>query len=142
MHNGIFDNSNVNVSENSLYPMFQEVIYYAAGKEEEAFCPYFSVFGFRYVRVSGYEGEIRPGDFVAVAVYSDMEETLSLESSDLLINQVMSNIRWSQKGNFLDVPTIVRRGREPPGRGMPRYIAERLPRCLTSTVLWKNGCRM
>lgn len=34
-----------------------------------------------------------------------MKPTGSFSCSDLLINQLQSNIQWGQKGNFLDVPT-------------------------------------
>ena len=44
------------------------------------------------------------GEFTAVAVYSDMEETGEFHCSNELINKLVENARWSQKGNFLDVP--------------------------------------
>lgn len=84
-------------------PAFQEVVYIAAGQEEEIYCPRFSVFGFRYIKIEGYDGEIGEGDFIAVAVYSDMEQTGDFSCSNTLINKLVSNSRWSQKGNFLDV---------------------------------------
>ena len=64
----------------------------------------FSIFGFRYVKIEGYTEEIRDGDFTAVAVYTDMEETGDFTCSNPLINQLVKNSRWSQKGNFMDVP--------------------------------------
>lgn len=93
-----------NISDTS-FPMkeFQQVIYISGGAEEETYCPMFAIFGFRYVLVEGYEGEILPGDFVGIAVYSDMEETGTFQCSNPLINQLVKNARWSQKGNFMDV---------------------------------------
>lgn len=82
---------------------FQEVTYLCSEEEIEEYCPLFSIFGFRYVLVEGYEGEIRPGDFTAIAVYSDMEETGDFTCSHSLINKLVENSRWSQKGNFMDV---------------------------------------
>lgn len=84
---------------------FQQIDYIAKGGETTEYCPLFSVFGFRYVKVSGYDGDILPEDFTAVAVYSDLEETGDFECSNPLINQLVSNSRWSQKGNYLEVPT-------------------------------------
>ncbi|MBT2293476.1 family 78 glycoside hydrolase catalytic domain, partial [Paenibacillus albidus] len=84
---------------------FQIIEYICSGDEEEIYCPTFAVFGFRYVKVTGYDGEIMPGDFVAVAVYSALEETGDFVCSNPLINQLVKNSRWSQKGNYLDVPT-------------------------------------
>ncbi len=83
---------------------FQEVTYICEGNKEEEYCPMFSVFGFRYVLVEGYDGAIKDGDFMAVAVYSDMEETGDFVCSNPLINKLVENSRWSQKGNFLDAP--------------------------------------
>ena len=106
LHDGCFDDSNVFIKETSIYDRFQSVIYIAAGnKETEEFCPEFSIFGFRYARVKGYEGDILPGDFTAVAVYSGLRQTFRFESSDQLLNRLYQNSLWSQKGNFLDVPT-------------------------------------
>ena len=84
---------------------FQEVFYTCAGDAVEEYCPMFSIFGFRYVLLEGYDAaRIQDGDFTAVAVYSAMEETGSFRCSNPLINQLVSNSRWSQKGNFMDVP--------------------------------------
>ncbi len=83
----------------------QEVEYVMKGEAEEHYTPLFSIFGFQYVLIKGYDGRIQPGDFTAVAVYSAMEETGAFTCSNPLINQLVSNSRWSQKGNFLDVPT-------------------------------------
>lgn len=83
----------------------QQIDYIVKGATVESYCPIFAVFGFQYVLVQGYEGDIDPEDFVAVAVYSNMSETGSFSCSNPLINQLVSNSIWSQKGNFLDVPT-------------------------------------
>ncbi|WP_139991496.1 family 78 glycoside hydrolase catalytic domain [Paenibacillus paridis] len=84
---------------------FQEVRYILKGNEWEHYRPRFSIFGFRYVRIENYSGEITPSNFVADAIYSDMEETGDFTCSNPLINQLVSNSRWSQKGNFLEIPT-------------------------------------
>ncbi len=102
LKDGAFSVDNI---ENSSDVPFQQVDYICAGAAQETYCPMFSVFGFRYVKVVGYEGEIAPEDFVAIAVYSDLAETGQFSCSNPLINQLVSNSRWSQKGNFLDVPT-------------------------------------
>lgn len=93
-----------NICDTSLpLEQFQQVIYTCAGEEQEEYCPLFAIFGFRYVLLEGYDEEIRPDDFVGIAVYSDMEETGDFQCSHPLINQLVSNARWSQKGNFMDV---------------------------------------
>ena len=79
--------------------------YILNGKGEETFEPHFTWHGFRFIKVEGYPGEIKPEDFAAVAIYSDMEPTGTFTTSNALINQLQHNIQWGQKGNFLDVPT-------------------------------------
>jgi len=78
--------------------------YILAGKGEEAFEPHFTFYGFRYIKIEG-ANEIKPENFTAVALYSDMKPTGTFISSNALINQLQHNIQWGQKGNFLDVPT-------------------------------------
>lgn len=97
--------STENLEETSKDPL-QQVVYICRGSEEETYQPTFSVFGYRYVKLEGYdEGRIRPGDFTSFAVYSALEETGSFTCSNPLVNQLVSNSRWSQKSNFLDAPT-------------------------------------
>lgn len=61
--------------------------------------------GFRYVRLSGWPEPICPENFTAIAVYADIPYTGSFRCSDDRINQLVSNVRWSQKSNFVDIPT-------------------------------------
>ena len=81
---------------------FQEITYICKGAETEKYTPHFAVFGFRYVLAEGILPE--NADFEAIAVYSDMEEVGDFRCSNPLINKLVENARWSQKGNFLDVP--------------------------------------
>ena len=48
---------------------------------------------------------VSPDDFTAIAVYSDMEETSSFDSSNELLNQFYRNTIWSAKNNSCDLPT-------------------------------------
>lgn len=79
--------------------------YILKGGGEETFEPHFTWHGFRYIKIEGYPGEIKPENFTAVALYSDMKQTGSFTSSNPLINQLQHNILWGQKGNFIDIPT-------------------------------------
>lgn len=83
----------------------QENTYVLKGGATETFSPHFTWQGFRYVKVEGYPGTLRPADFEAVVLHSDMEPTGTFTTSNPLINQLQHNIQWGQKGNFLDVPT-------------------------------------
>lgn len=102
-HDGKFTVDNVNKCSLPI-SSFQEVTYICKGGDEEVYQPFSSIFGFRYVKVEGYGEEIKAGDFTAIAVYSAMEETGSFACSNELINKLVSNSIWSQKGNFMDVP--------------------------------------
>lgn len=84
---------------------FQLIKYTARGNGREVFHPHFTLFGFRYVLIKGYEGEIDPEDFPAYAIYSDLQETGTFFCSNSKINQLISNSMWSQKSNFMEVPT-------------------------------------
>ena len=79
--------------------------YTLKGGAEERFESHFTFYGFRYIRINDYPGEIKPENFEAVALHSNMDPTGSFSCSDTLINQLHHNIQWGQKGNFLDVPT-------------------------------------
>ncbi len=75
------------------------------GTGTEVYEPHFTFHGFRYVKVSGYPGEVEPDDFTGVVLHSDMQPTGHFESSNARLNQLQHNILWGQKGNFLDIPT-------------------------------------
>ncbi len=83
----------------------QQDIYVLSGKGEETFHPHFTFQGFRYIKVDGFPGAMKPENFTAVALYSNMQPTGSFSTSNPLINQLQHNIQWGQRGNFLDVPT-------------------------------------
>ncbi|HTJ10479.1 MAG TPA: family 78 glycoside hydrolase catalytic domain [Dinghuibacter sp.] len=83
----------------------QEDIYVLKGGQTETFEPHFTWQGFRYVRVEGFPGDLKPENLEATALYSDMPKTGSFTCSNALINQLQHNIEWGQRGNFLDVPT-------------------------------------
>ena len=73
--------------------------------EEHRFKPDFNFYGFRYIKLDGFSDEIKKENFTAVVVHSDIKRTGSFECSDERVNKLFSNIIWSQKGNFLDIPS-------------------------------------
>lgn len=85
-----------------------EYIYVSDGEEKKVF-PRFTFYGFRYVKITDEKGDIpkgiENGDFTGEVLTSQIEETASLQTGNALLNQLISNIRWSQWDNFLDVPT-------------------------------------
>jgi alpha-L-rhamnosidase len=78
---------------------------YIANGEEAVVRPYFTFYGFRYVKVEGWYGELKAEDFTGCVLYSDMEVTGQIETSNPLVNRLFLNALWGQKGNFLDIPT-------------------------------------
>lgn len=81
-----------------------EFVYISDGREKEV-RPHFTFYGFRYVKLEGWPGEPDPSDFTGCVIYSRMERTGELKTSDEKLNRLFENIVWGQKGNFLDVPT-------------------------------------
>jgi alpha-L-rhamnosidase len=82
-----------------------EDTYILKGNGEEEFEPHFTFHGFRYIKLEGYKGDIRPGDFQSVALYSDLPATGHFHCSDSMVNRLQQNIVWSQQSNFIDFPT-------------------------------------
>ncbi|WP_307189052.1 alpha-L-rhamnosidase [Caldicellulosiruptor sp. F32] len=83
----------------------QTIEYILKGDYEEIFEPHFTYQGFRYVKVEEYPGKVDINNFEGIVIYSGMETTGEFECSDDLVNRLQKNIVWSQKGNFVDVPT-------------------------------------
>ncbi len=67
--------------------------------------PHFTFFGFRYIRVTGWPGECRKESFTGRVLYSDLERTGYLETSNEKINRLYENTVWGLKSNFIDIPT-------------------------------------
>lgn len=66
--------------------------------------PHFTFYGFRYAKVITND-VIDMNNFEACLITSDMADTGFIETGHEKVNQLLSNIRWSQMDNFLDVPT-------------------------------------
>lgn len=90
---------------NANYRGAKAEVRYTCREGRQTWHPRLTFFGFRYIRLKEWPGEAEPGQFTAVAVHSDIRRTGWLESGNELLNQLFSNIVWSQRGNFLDVPT-------------------------------------
>ncbi|MBE5966524.1 MAG: alfa-L-rhamnosidase RamA [Lachnospiraceae bacterium] len=67
--------------------------------------PHFTFYGFRYIKVEGWHGEVNAEDFTGCVVYSALELRGNIETSNPMVNRLVQNALWGQKGNFLDVPT-------------------------------------
>ena len=67
--------------------------------------PRFTFYGFRYIRLDSFPENADPMSLRAVTVYSDMERTGYIRTSDARLNRFFENALWSQRDNFLDIPT-------------------------------------
>jgi len=103
-HAEILDKAGEFYTEN-LREATSKDIYVLNGNGVETFEPHFTWHGFRYIKVEGYHGELKPEDFTAISLYSDMPPAGTFTCSNPMLNQLQHNIQWGQKGNFLDVPT-------------------------------------
>ncbi len=78
--------------------------YVCAGTGEETWHPSFTFHGFRYAEISGIDWE----DIVSVkalVLYTDMDDTSSLVTSNEKVNKLERNAYWGMRSNFLSVPT-------------------------------------
>ena len=79
--------------------------YRCKGGGEETYEPRFTFHGFRYVELTGCPEEPAIDAVTGVVLHSDAPPTGTFECSHEMVNQLQNNIRWGQKGNFLEVPT-------------------------------------
>ena len=78
---------------------------YRSDGREEIVCQKFTFYGFRYVRVTGWPGELNAADFVSPVVHTELDRTGWLTSGHEKLNRLYENVIWGQRSNFLSVPT-------------------------------------
>jgi alpha-L-rhamnosidase len=76
-----------------------------AGDGDEVFEPRFIYYGYRYVRINGYRGELRPEDITAYQVAAAMPEIGTFACSDPLLTRFHEIIVRTLRGNTVAVPT-------------------------------------
>jgi alpha-L-rhamnosidase len=94
---GEFNNTNMRTAEARLD-------YVLKGGGVETYKPHFTFFGFRYVRVT-IEGKAQITSIVSIPVTSAIHPTSSFSSGNPLVNRLVENTVWSQRANFIEVPT-------------------------------------
>ena len=100
---GEFTQKNIQCSNKRITTPLQQVEYFCQNGENH-YKTRFAIFGFQYVLVET-DVEWKAEDFTAIAVYSDLEETLAFDSSNQLLNRFVECTRWSAKNNSADLPT-------------------------------------
>ena len=78
---------------------------YVSGGRAETVRPRFTFFGFRYVRVSGWAGELKKENFRGCVLSSDLERIGFLETGNARLNRLYENTLWGLRSNFIDMPT-------------------------------------
>ena len=94
---GRFENANMRSAEARLE-------YVLKGGGVETYSPTFTFQGFRYARVT-IEGVARVGSIVSVPITSAIAPRGTFESGNALVNRLVLNTIWSQRANFIEVPT-------------------------------------
>ena len=79
--------------------------YILNGNGTEIWEPRFTYHGFRYVEVTGFPGKAGPSAITGIVVHSDTPVVGSFECSNPMVNKLYKNITWSQRSNFIEVPT-------------------------------------
>ncbi len=82
-----------------------ETVYIASGEAEEEFEPEFVWYGFRYLEISGLASREQLAGLEVYVLHSAIEPSGDFECSDPLVNRLFANTWWSQKSNFIDIPT-------------------------------------
>lgn len=67
--------------------------------------PKFTYHGFRYIKIEGVDAPINENEIFACFAATNNEDISSFECDNRKINQLFSNIKWSIRDNFVDVPT-------------------------------------
>lgn len=79
--------------------------YVLRGAKRETLEPAFTYRGFRYVEVEGTRRAPELDDVRAVVAHTPMRPVGQFTCSNPLVNQLVSNIRWGMRGNFVELPT-------------------------------------
>jgi alpha-L-rhamnosidase len=79
--------------------------YICKGKGTETWQPRFTFHGFQYIEVTGLGGKPSKDTVIGVALSSETPVAGEFTCSDPMLNQLHNNIYWTQRANFIDIPT-------------------------------------
>ena len=71
----------------------------------EIYQPRFTFHGFQYVELTGYPGQPDLDTITGIVLHSATPLTSAFECSDPVVNRLFKNIVWTQRANFVDLPT-------------------------------------
>ena len=81
----------------------RQELHYICKDGVQSYAPRFTYMGFRYIGIRGVAKEDL--QIQALAVYSDIKTIGNFRCSNEDLNQLQSNLVWSGKDNFMDIPT-------------------------------------
>lgn len=72
---------------------------------KQTYKPHLTFYGYRYLRIDEFPTEIQAEQFAGIAIYSEMERTGNIVTANPKLNRLFANTLWSQRSNFVDIPT-------------------------------------
>lgn len=91
------------MTENYRAALSQDI--YTMKDGEQVFQPRFTQHGYQYLEITGIDKPLPLSQVQAVAISSVLKLTADYETSNPKVNQLWSNLVWSNVDNFLSVPT-------------------------------------
>jgi alpha-L-rhamnosidase len=79
--------------------------YTFARDESVTYQPTFTQHGFRYIEITGVDTPPDARDVQGIVLGSDLPDIGNLQLSHPMLDQLVRNIHWGQRGNFVSIPT-------------------------------------
>ena len=81
-------------------------------QEGEHWTPRFTIHTFRFAEIEGLEDQPRLDTLAGLVIHSDLPLTSSFESSSDRLNEIFRNCVWTQRANWIDLPSSSERVNE------------------------------
>ena len=79
--------------------------YISSGPGKAHWEPQFTYHGFRYAEIEGLPAAPTSDEIDGVVIHSDLAETGEFSTGSRMVNQIWQNALWSQRSNFVGIPT-------------------------------------
>jgi len=79
--------------------------YVCCGQGVETWSPGFTFHGFRYVEVTGLTAPPNDSTLFGIPLWSDCPPAGEIQCSEPMVEQLASNALWTQRANYIEVPT-------------------------------------
>lgn len=73
--------------------------------EGEIWEPKFTFHGFQYVEMNGLKSKPGPETLLGLVIGSDTPQAGTFTTDNAMVNQLYKNIDWTQRSNYIDIPT-------------------------------------